>query len=83
MAAISTSDHHTCVRKIDTVDALWAIISSQPKKIRRALAERLQGELVNAKSKKTGLDKALDDVENGFVSGPFNSADELFKHLNV
>lgn len=63
MAAISTSDHHTCVRKIDTVDALWAIISSQPKKIRRALAERLQGELVNAKSKKTGLDKALDGVE--------------------
>ena len=50
-AAISTSDHHTCVRKIDTVDALWAIISSQPKKIRRALAERLQGELENAKSK--------------------------------
>ena len=46
-------------------------------------AERLQGELVNAKSKKTGLDKALDDVENGLVSGPFNSADELFKHLNV
>ena len=83
MAAISTSDHHTCVRKIDTVDALWAIISSQPKKIRRALAERLQGELVNAKSKKTGLNKALDDVENGLVSGPFNSADELFKHLNV
>lgn len=83
MAAISTSDHHTCVRKIDTVDALWAIFSSQPKKIRRALAERLQGELVNAKSKKTGLDKALDDVENGLVSGPFNSADELFKHLNV
>ena len=83
MAAISTSDYHTSVRKIDTVDALWAIISSQPKKIRRALAERLQGELVNAKSKKTGLDKALDDVENGLVSGPFNSADELFKHLNV
>lgn len=68
MAAISTSDYHTSVRKIDTVDALWAIISSQPKKIRRALAERLQGELVNAKSKKTGLDKALDDVENGLVS---------------
>ena len=83
MAAISTSDYHTSVRKIDTVDALWAIISSQPKKIRRALAERLQGELVNAKSKKTGLDKALDDVENGLVSGTFNSADELFKHLNV
>ena len=83
MAAISTSDYHTSVRKIDTVDALWAIISSQPKKIRRALAERLQGELVNAQSKKTGLDKALDDVENGLVSGPFNSADELFKHLNV
>ena len=83
MAAISTSDYHTSVRKIDTVDALWAIISSQPKKIRRALAERLQGELVNAKSRKTGLDKALDDVENGLVSGPFNSADELFKHLNV
>ena len=58
-------------------------IAAQPKKIRRALAERLQGELVNAKSKKTGLDKALDDVENGLVSGPFNSADELFKHLNV
>lgn len=51
MAAISTSDYHTSVRKIDTVDALWAIISSQPKKIRRALAERLQGELENAKSK--------------------------------
>lgn len=51
MAAISTSDYHTSVRKIDTVDALWAIFSSQPKKIRRALAERLQGELENAKSK--------------------------------
>ena len=82
MAAISTSEYHTSVRKIDPVAALQAIISSQPKK-RRALAERLQGELVNAKSKKTGLDKALDDVENGLVSGPFNSADELFKHLNV
>ena len=44
MAAISTSDYHTSVIKIDTVDALWAIISSQPKKIRRALADRLQGE---------------------------------------
>ena len=78
MATISTSDYHTSVRKIDTVDALWAIISSQPKKIRRALAERLQGELVNAKSKKTGLDKALDDVEICFKDNQKIYKDTLF-----
>lgn len=30
---------------------------------------------------KCGLDEALDDVQAGRVSGPFNSMDELMSHL--
>ena len=83
MTATSTSQYDTSVNKIETVDALWAIISTQPKKIRKALAERLQCEIQDVRSRKTGLDKALEDVKKGRVSGPFNSADELFDHLNL
>lgn len=83
MTATSTSQYDTSVNKIETVDALWAIISTQPKKIRKALAERLQCEIQDVRSRKTGLDKALEDVKKGRVSGPFNSVDELFDHLNL
>ncbi|MGM9697797.1 MAG: hypothetical protein ACI3Y0_04050 [Prevotella sp.] len=83
MTATSTSEYDTSVNKIETVDALWAIISTQPKKIRKALAERLQCGFHDVRSRKTGLDKALEDVKKGRVSGPFNSVDELFDHLNL
>ncbi|MGM9703955.1 MAG: hypothetical protein ACI3YZ_10505 [Prevotella sp.] len=83
MTATSTSQYDTSVNKIETVDALWAIISTQPKKIRKALAERLQCDIQDVRSRKTGLDKALEDVKKGRVSGPFNSVDELFDHLNL
>lgn len=83
MTATSTSQYDTSVNKIETVDALWAIISTQPKKIRKALAERLQCEIQDVRSRKTGLDKALEDVKKRRVSGPFNSVDELFDHLNL
>ena len=33
------------------------------------------------RSKKCGLDEALDDIQAGRVSGPFNSMDELMAHL--
>lgn len=83
MATTRTSGYHISVSKIDTVDALWTIISAQPRKIRKALAERLQDEFANVQSRKTGLDRALEDVEKGRVSGPFKSLDELFDHLSV
>lgn len=33
--------------------------------------------------KKSGLELAYEDVENGRVSGPFTSADDLFTHLGI
>lgn len=33
--------------------------------------------------KTTELDQAVQEAEDGRVSGPFNSAEELFKHLGI
>ncbi|MBQ0056283.1 MAG: hypothetical protein KBT20_01390 [Bacteroidales bacterium] len=33
--------------------------------------------------KETGLERAFEDLEAGRVSGPFNSAEELFTHLGI
>ena len=68
---------------IDTADALWAIISAQPRKIRKELAMRLQNEFPRAARHTTELDQAVQEAEDGRVSGPFNSAEELFKHLGI
>lgn len=68
---------------INTTDALWAIISSQPRKVRKELAIRLANELPITHHHSTGLDQALKDVKEGRVSGPFNTPEELFKHLNL
>lgn len=32
--------------------------------------------------KKNGLERALDDIKHGRVSGPFNSMEEVMNHLN-
>ncbi|MDD7525683.1 MAG: hypothetical protein SPK22_07410 [Alloprevotella sp.] len=69
--------------KINTIDALWAIISAQPRKVRKELAMRLQIELPSCRRRITGLDKAMNDVKEGRVSGPFKTAEELFEHLKI
>ena len=68
---------------ITTTDALWAIISAQPRKVRKELAIRLADELAITHRHSTELDQALKDVKEERVSGPFNTPEELFKHLNL
>lgn len=66
-----------------TIDDLWALISAQPKRIRKALSLRLQQELSDEQKSVSGVDKALEDVKKGYISKPFDSADELFLHLGI
>ena len=68
---------------INTADALWAIISAQPRKVRKELAIRLQDEFPIKDRHATGLDEALEDIKEGRMSGPFYTPDELFEHLKV
>ena len=68
---------------INTTDALWAIISAQPRKIRKELAIRLHEEFPITHRYATELDQALRDVKEGRVSGPFNTPEELFEHLKL
>ena len=68
---------------INTTDALWAIISAQPRKVRKELAIRFQEDLPVAHRHATELDLALQDVKEGRVSGPFNTPAELFEHLKL
>lgn len=35
------------------------------------------------KKRKTGLEEALEDVRAGRVSGPFDSTEALFRHLDL
>ena len=68
---------------INTADALWAIISAQPRKVRKELAIRLQDEFPTKNRHATGLDEALEDIKEGRMSGPFCTPEELFEHLQV
>ncbi|MGM9798280.1 MAG: hypothetical protein ACI3ZY_12080 [Parabacteroides sp.] len=68
---------------INPTDALWAIISTQPRKVRKELAIRLQDEFPIKNRHATGLDQALEDIKEGRVSGPFNTPEELFEHLQL
>ncbi|MDD6472140.1 MAG: hypothetical protein PUF62_03780 [Bacteroidales bacterium] len=68
---------------INTTDALWAIISAQPRKVRKELAMRLQDEFPMTPRCENELDHALKDVKEGRMSEPFNTPEELFKHLKI
>lgn len=68
---------------INTADALWAIISTQPRKVRKELAIRLQDEFPIMHHHVTELDQALRDAKEGRISGPFNTPEELFEHLKI
>ena len=68
---------------IYTADALWAIISAQPRKVRKELAIRLQDEFPIKNRHANGLDEALEDIKEGRMSGPFYTPEELFEHLQV
>ena len=68
---------------INTADALWALISAQPRKVRKELAIRLQDEFPITHRHETELDLALKDAREGRVSGPFNTPEELFEHLKI
>lgn len=34
------------------------------------------------KNRIKGIDKAFEDIRNGHISGPFDSVEQLMKHLN-
>lgn len=36
-----------------------------------------------SKTKKSGIDEALEDVRKGRMSGPFSSPEEVFEHLGI
>ena len=66
----------------ETLEALWTLISSQPKRIKREISKRLQAEQKKCQ-KLSGIEQGLKDIKNGEISGPFNSAEELFEHLGI
>ena len=35
------------------------------------------------RKKKTGLEKAMDDIKHGRVYGPYDSVDEMFKSMGI
>ena len=57
--------------EISTVDALWVIIQSQTKAVRKALTERLIAEQSKTKSQQTmvkeSLTRAFDELHSGKV----------------
>jgi len=83
MNTVSTAPQANINEAMSTIDALWTIIAAQPKKVRKALAIRLQNELAAPAKKKTGLEEAMEDVRMGRVSGPFSTTEELFEHLGI
>ena len=68
---------------VSTLDALWALISVQPQKVKQILASRLLSDLSKEDRNMKSLDKALEDVRCGRVSEQFDSAVGLFKHLGI
>lgn len=68
---------------VSTLDALWALISVQPQKVKQILASRLLSDLSKEDRNMKSLDKALEDVRCGRVSEQFDSAEGLFKHLGI
>ena len=50
----------------------------------KELASNMKGVTILApvKSNKSGIDFALEDIEKGRISGPFNSVDDLMRHLD-
>ncbi|MBQ6190811.1 MAG: hypothetical protein IJK51_00760 [Bacteroidaceae bacterium] len=36
-----------------------------------------------SKTKKSGIDEAMEDVRKGRMSGPFSSPEEVFEHLGI
>jgi len=60
-------------QNISTVDALWVLIQSQTKAVRKALTERLLAERSQAKAKaqqqmvKESLTRAFDELHSGKV----------------
>ena len=36
-----------------------------------------------SKTKKCGIDEAMEDVRKGRMSGPFSSPEEVFEHLGI
>lgn len=61
-------------QNISTVDALWVLIQSQTKAVRKALTERLLAERSQAKAKaqqqmvKESLTRAFDELHSGKAS---------------
>ena len=68
---------------MDTAEALWTIIAAQPRKVRKELAIRLQNDLSSTRHRITELDKAIEDVKMGRLSGPFSTPEELIEHLKI
>ena len=66
--------------EMSTVDALWVLIQSQTKTVRKALAERLLAEQGKTKAQKAmvkeSLTRAFDDLHSGKVH---HDARKLFK----
>ena len=69
-------------QNISTVDALWVLIQSQTKAVRKALTERLLAERSQTKAKaqqqmvKESLTRAFDELHSGKVH---HDARNLFK----
>ena len=65
--------------EISTVDALWVLIQSQTKAVRKALAKRLLAEEEVARVQKTNvrksMTKAFDELNSGQIK---HNARELF-----
>lgn len=73
---------------ISTVDALWVLIQSQSKRVRKALTKRLLAEQEQVKASKrveditqtAGYKEAMDDVKHGRVT-EYSSLKDFYKEM--
>lgn len=50
--------------------------------ILKKLISELNGVTIAPQNRKTGIERALNEIKDGKVSGPFHTVDEVMEHLN-